>query len=201
MEWFKVLKSVVAGLVLVGFLGLCTGCESNLEKFRKEGVRLYNAEQYDASLTTLKSALQEDQSDAVANTYVGLIEYRQDHLQQAEYHLRLALNLDPSSEAAKTGLTSTLVKQGKPDEALDALERAALMAEKVDDPRIEKTYKRPYTKQVEERLFTGKINDRIRIAKSYETLLGDYDNAADVLQEGAGAVREVGRRSDEEPTF
>ena len=38
MEWFKVLKSVVAGLVLVGFLGLCTGCESSLEKFRKEGV-------------------------------------------------------------------------------------------------------------------------------------------------------------------
>ena len=177
MEWCKILKSTIAGLALVALLGLFTGCTTNLEKFRKEGVRLYNAQQYDQSLATLKQALHEDQFDAVSNAYAGLIEFRADHLQQAEYHFRLALDADPSSEEARSGLTATLVKQGKPDEALDALERSAKLAEQVDDPRwLKSNYKVPYTKQVEENLFLGKINDRIRIAKAYESL-GDYDNA------------------------
>lgn len=177
MEWYKMLKSTCATLVAVLLLGLLTGCATNLEKNRKEGLRLYNAQQYDQSLAAFKSALRDSQYDAVSNAYAGLIEYRADHLEQAEYHLRLALIADPSSEEAKAGLTSTLIKKGKPDDALDALERAARMAENVDDPRWEKSLKRPYTKQVDERLYTGKINDRIRIAKTYETLLGDYDNA------------------------
>ena len=36
--------------------------------------------------------------------------------------------------------------------------------------------KSAYTKGVEERLYLGKVNDRIRIARTYERL-GDYDNA------------------------
>jgi tetratricopeptide (TPR) repeat protein len=177
MEWCKILKSMVAGLAAVALLGSLTGCATKLEQFRKEGVRLYNEQEYDQSLAKLNDALREDQFDAVSNAYAGLIEYRADHLVQAEYHLRLALQADPSSEEAKAGLTATLIKQGKPDEALDALERAAKLAEGVEDPRrLKANIKVPYTKQVEERLFLGKYNDRIRIAKVYESL-GDYDNA------------------------
>jgi len=177
MEWCKLLKTTVAGAALAAMLGLLTGCETNLEKFRKEGVRLYNAQQYDDSLATLNKALQENNSDPVSNAYVGLIDLRSDHLQQAEYHFQLALDMDPSSEEAKAGLTATLVQQGKPDLALDALERAAKVSEGVEDPRGLKTnIKVPYTKEIDERLFLGKVKDRIRIAKAYETL-GDYDNA------------------------
>ncbi len=177
MEWYKLWKTTLAGMAVVALLGLLTGCESSLEKFRKEGVRLYNAQQYDQSLATLKQALQQDQFDAVSNAYAGMIEYRADHLARAEYHFQVALDADPSSEEAKSGLTATLVKQGKPDQALDSLERSAKMAEKVDDPRLLKSGKAPYTKEIEERLFVGKVNDRVRIARAYETLLGDYDNA------------------------
>jgi tetratricopeptide (TPR) repeat protein len=177
MEWCKLLKTTVAGAALAALLGLLTGCETNLEKFRKEGVRLYNAQQYDDSLATLNKALHEDQFDAVSNAYAGLIDLRSDRLQQAEYHFHVALDADPSSEEAKDGLTATLVKQGKPDLALDALERSAKVAEGVEDPRgLKSNIKVPYTKDVEERLFLGKVKDRIRIAKAYETL-GDYDNA------------------------
>jgi tetratricopeptide (TPR) repeat protein len=177
MEWCKVLKSMVAGLAAVALLGALTGCETKLEQFRKEGVKLYNANQYDQSLAKLHDALKEDQFDGVSNSYAGLVEYRADHLVQAEYHLRLALQADPSSEEAKSGLTAALIKQGKPDEALDALERAAKLAEGIDDPRSQKAnIKVPYTKEIEERLFLGKYNDRLRIAKVYEAL-GDYDNA------------------------
>jgi len=177
MEWYKLLKTIVFPVLLVALLAALTGCQTELEKNRKLGVQQYNDQQYDAALTSFKSALTHDRFDAVSNAYAGLIEYRADHLQQAEYYFRVALDSDPSSEEAKSGLTATLVKQGKPDLALDALERSAELAEKVDDPRWERGLKRPYTKQVEERLFLGKVNDRVRIAKTYETLLGDYDNA------------------------
>jgi len=177
MEWCKLLKTTVAGVALAALLGLLTGCQTNLEKFRKEGVRLYNAQQYDESLATLNQALHEDQFDAVSNAYAGLIDLRSERLQQAEYHFQVALDADPSSEEAKDGLTTTLIKQGKPDLALDALERSAKVAEGVEDPRgLKSNPKVPYTKQIDEKLFLGKVKDRIRIAKAYETL-GDYDNA------------------------
>jgi tetratricopeptide (TPR) repeat protein len=177
MEWCQSLKIVFAGVVAVGLSGLLTGCETTVERYRNEGVRLYKAQQYDESAAALKQALAANQSDAVSNAYTGLIELRADQLAQAEYHFRLALDIDPSSEEAKSGLASALIKQGKAGQALDALERAAKMAEGVQDPRGDKSnIKVPYTKQVEERLFLGQVKDRLRIAKIYESL-GDYDNA------------------------
>jgi tetratricopeptide (TPR) repeat protein len=176
MEWLRICRIGLQVAALVVITGL-SGCTSKLEVLRKQGVREYQAGQLDQAQATLKNALHEDQFDAVSNAYAGMIEYRQDNLAQAEYHFRVALQSDPSSEEAKSGLTATLIKQGKPDEALDALERAAKLAEKVPDPRWEKTdIKKPYTKQVEERLYLGKEKDRIRIAQTYETL-GDYENA------------------------
>ena len=171
-----VTRALCAG-ALVAALTLIPGCTTNLEKNRKEGIAQYKAEQYDQSLETLNKALSDDQFDAQANAYAGLIHYRAKNYVQAEYHFRVALQADPSSEESKAGLTATLIAKGQPDKALDALERAAELAEKVDDPRWQKTeIKRVYTKGVEERLFLGKVNDRIRIARAYERL-GDYDNA------------------------
>jgi tetratricopeptide (TPR) repeat protein len=163
-------------LLAFGGVLLLGGCARPVETFRKEGIRLYKAEQYEQAMTAFDKALADDQFDAASNAYSGVLHYRRGELEQAEYHCRVALNADPSNEMAKECLTETLIKKGKPDEALDALERAAKMAEKVDDPRWEQTLKRPYTKQVEERLFLGQVEDRMRIARAYQAL-GDYDNA------------------------
>jgi tetratricopeptide (TPR) repeat protein len=155
-----------------------TGCMGKLEKNRKLGIRQYNQGQHDAALASLNTALTEDEFDAGANTYAGLIHYRAGNLQQAVFHFKTALQADPSSERAKDGLTAAYIKQDKPDLALDALERATALAEKVDDPRREKSFtKKVYKKQVEENLYTHKVDDRLRIGRAYETL-GDYDNAA-----------------------
>jgi len=162
-------------------MAVCTcffgGCAGKLETARKQGIELYQQKQYDQALATLNRALSYDQFDAKSNTYAGLIQYRAGNYEQAIYHFKVALQSDPSSEEAKDGLTAALVKLGKPDLALDALERSAALAEKVEDPRWEKTnVKRPYTKQVQENLYTGKVDDRVRIGRAYEQL-GDYDNA------------------------
>ena len=180
MEGYGMMRQMnrLLAIVCVGVCGIAlTGCDTALEKYRKEGVKLYNEQKYDASMVALERALQEDRFDAVSNAYEGLIHEQKGELEQAEYHYRLAINADPSNEEAKAGLTSTLIKKGKPNAALDALERAAKMAEQVEDPRWEKSnIKRPDTKQVEERLYLGKVDDRVRIARAYQKL-GDYDNA------------------------
>ncbi len=171
---FNCVKAFLVAFVLLSFL---TGCETTLQKFRREGVQAYDAKQYDQSQAMLSKALHEDEFDAVSNTYAGLNYYQSGNYVQAAYHFNVALSADPSSEQAKAGLTATLIKEGKPDEALDALERAAKLAEKVNDPSWQKSnYKKPYTKQTEENLYKGKVDDRVRIARTYEKL-GDYDNA------------------------
>jgi tetratricopeptide (TPR) repeat protein len=168
---------LAAAAALALALTVLPGCETKLEHFRKQGISLYKAEKYDDSLAALNTALTYDQFDAKANAYAGLIQYRAGNYVQAAYHFNLALQADPSSEEAKDGLTATYIKQGKPDQALDALERAAKMAEKVQDPRWEKSnIKRKYIHDVEERMYLGKVDDRLRIGRTYEQL-GDYDNA------------------------
>ena len=194
MEWSRFVKvPLAAGIALA----LLSACASKLETYRKQGLALYKQEQLDQSLDAFNKALQEDQADPVSNAYVGLIDYRSGHLEQAEFHFRLALDLDPSSEEAKAGLTVTLIKLGKADKALDALERAAELAKQVQDPRWMKTnVKRPYTAQVEENLYTGKVNDCLRIARAYSSPdVGDYDNAFVWYEK---ALKEVGQ---EDPTI
>jgi tetratricopeptide (TPR) repeat protein len=177
MEWCKFLKTSVLAIAVVALLSSLTGCETTVERYRNEGVRLYNAQQYDQSRAALDQALQRDQSDPVSNAYAGLIELRNDQLKQAQYHFEMTLIRDPSSEEAKAGLASALIKAGKAGQGIDALERAAKLAEETPDPRGDKSnIKVPYTKQVEERLVLGQVKDRLRIAKVYESI-GDYDNA------------------------
>ena len=173
---FRVAKM---SLLLAGFvsLSLLTGCESGVEKNRKAGIALYEKGEYEKSLNTLNKALSYDQFDAQSNAYAGLIQYREGNYEQASYHCRVALQSDPSSEEAKDGLTAALIKLDKPDVALDYLERASAMADKVKDPRMaESASKIPLQLQTEERLYKGKGGDRVRIARAYEKV-GDYDNA------------------------
>src|ERR1035437_7087217 len=94
----------LASLLLALFL--FASCASNVEKYRNQGVKLYQQEQYDQSLQTLNKALSYDQFDAKSNTYAGLIHYREGHYEQAAYHFKVALQSDPSSEEAKDSLTS-----------------------------------------------------------------------------------------------
>lgn len=171
---------------VIKFLAVCAlaaiplalaSCTSPLQKNRELGIKLYNENQFDQSLATLNRALSYDQFDAQSNTYAGLIEYRAGKYEQAAYHFKVALQSDPSSEKAKDGLTETLIKMGKPDLALDALERSASLAERVNDPRWKRSnVKRHYDSQVQENLYADKVDDRLRIARAYEKL-GDYDNA------------------------
>jgi tetratricopeptide (TPR) repeat protein len=182
MEWCQSLKTTVTGVLAAALLSLLTGCETTVEHYRNEGVRLYQAQQYDQSRTALNQALQADKADSVSNTYAGLIALRTGQLAVAENHFRIAMDMDPSNVEAKDGLANTLIKAGKADQALDALERAAKMADDVADPRRDKSnIKVPSTKQVEERLFLGRYDDRVRIARIYESL-GDFDNALKFYQ-------------------
>ncbi len=170
----KFLLSCALLFVLVAMLG---GCTSELQKNRELGVSLYQKEHYDQSLAALTTALKCDEFDAVSNTYAGLIHYRAGNYQQACYHFKTALQADPSSEQAKAGLTAALIRLDKPDLALDYLERASALAEKVKDPRWKKSFaNRRYQDQTDEGLFTGRAGDRLRIGRTYEKL-GDYDNA------------------------
>ena len=76
----------------------------------------------------------------------------------------------------KDALTETLLREGKEDAALDFLERDAALTAKVIDPRPSKNSKFPYNKQVEERMYLHKTDDRLRVAQTYEKI-GDLENA------------------------
>ena len=108
MEWSRFLTLPLAACMT---LVLLTGCASKLETYRKQGLAQYKQEQLEQSRESFNKALQEDQADPVSNSYVGLLDYRANHLEQAEYHFRVALALDPSSEEAKAGLAVTLINR------------------------------------------------------------------------------------------
>jgi tetratricopeptide (TPR) repeat protein len=194
MEWYRFLKPTLTACTAVALL---SGCATKLETYRKQGLALYERDQLEESREIFNKALAEDQAAPVSNAYVGLIDYRAGRLEQAEFHFRLALDLDPSSEEAKSGLAVTLIKMGKPDQALDALERAAELARQVPDPSWRRTeVKRPYTYQIEENLFKGKTRDCLRIARAYSSPdIGDYDNAFVWYEK---ALKEAGQ---EDPTI
>ncbi len=175
-------KTALLSGFLLASLACLPACTSDLERYRKDGVSLYNQKKYDESLVSLNTALALDQSDSQSNTYAGLIHYRAGEYEQAAYHLKLALQLDPSSDEAKDGLVATYVKLNEPDMALDALERAAKLADHTEDPRLERLdWKHVYKKNIQERLYLGRADDRLRIGHAYETL-GDYDNAQTYYQ-------------------
>lgn len=170
------MRMIALALTVAGFWAL-TACTAPVEKYRHEGVRLYQQQQYDAALEAFTKSLADDASDPVSNAYAGLIHYRAGHLTQAAYHAKIALDMDPSNPEAREVLLASLIKQDKSDEAINNLERLSALADKTRDPRwLKGDAKRRYQMETEERLFLGRAHSRYQVASTYERL-GDLDNA------------------------
>jgi tetratricopeptide (TPR) repeat protein len=164
-------------MLLAAAVCLLAGCEAPESKLRSEGLSLYGQEQYEPALDKFNGALKYDQFEPRANYYAGSIQAKLGHYEQAEYHLKLAWQADPSLGDVKDALTEVLLREGKEDAALDFLERDAALTAKVLDPRPEiVSSKRPSDKTVQERMFKGKGGDRLRVATTYEKI-GDMENA------------------------
>jgi len=168
-------KTLCLAVVLSGLF--LTGCLSPQIKLQNEGVELYTAKNYPQALEKFQAALKYNQFDASNDNYAGSSHLELGQFEQAEYHLRTAWQVDPGIPEVKTALTETLLRQGKPNLALDFLERDAEYTNKVQDPRDQKRIdKRRYVWDTEERMYLGKAGDRLRIAQTYEKL-GNFDNA------------------------
>ncbi len=176
METISVTSKLMLAVVAMVFVSTLTGCANPAAKLRGEGLALYSGNAYEPALEKFNAALKYDEFEPRANYYAGAIHEKLGHYEQAEYHLKLAWQADPGFGNVKDALTETLLLEGKEDGALDFLERDAALTAKVADPRPEKNGKRPYTKQVEERMFLNKGGDRLRVAKTYEKI-GDMENA------------------------
>ena len=156
---------------------LLPGCDSPQAKLRQKGIEEYNAGQYQMAFDTFNKGLDYNQMKATDNYYAGASAMKLGNLKRAEYHFYLAWQADPSMADVKDALTECLLREGKEDQALDFLERDAALTAKVKDPRpLKQINNRPYTHQVDERMFLTKGGDRLRVADTYERM-GDLDNA------------------------
>jgi tetratricopeptide (TPR) repeat protein len=177
MERTSTITRLTLAILAAAILCLVTGCESPEAKLRSEGLSLYAQNQYEPALDKFNAALKYNQFDARSNYYAGAIQTKLGHYEQAEYHLKLAWQADPSLPDVKDALTEVLLREGKEDAALDFLERDAALTAKAVDPRPEMVAaKRPVDKSVQERMFKGKGGDRLRVATTYEKI-GDMENA------------------------
>lgn len=168
-QWLGVLGVVVL---------LAGGCQSPALRLSKEGLAQYKSSDYPTAYETFSKALTYDQFNAENNYYAGMSAFQMGRYDTAGYHLRLAWQKDPSLGDVKEALTEILIREGKPDEALNFLDRDAELTAKTKDPRLAKTVnKRPYKLQTEEGMYLRQADDRCRVAKVYEKL-GDLDNAA-----------------------
>ncbi len=143
----------VAGPVLllaaIGMLFLA-GCESPAMRLRNEGLRLYHQGHYQAAVRKFDDALNYNQSEPHGNYYAGAADYMLGRYEQAIYHYKLALQTNPNYGQAKSALAQAYIKEGKPNEAMNTLERIAAL--------------------------TGRVGDRLRVARFYARL-GDLDDA------------------------
>ena len=171
-------KQWLAAGVLGAVVLLAGGCQSPAIRLTKEGVVQYKAGEYPNAYETFSKALTYDQFNAESNYYAGMSAFQMGRYDTAGYHLRLAWQKDPSLGDVKDALTEILIREGKPDEALNFLDRDAELTAKTKDPRLAKTInKRPYKLQTEEGMYLRKADDRCRVGQVYEKL-GDLDNAA-----------------------
>lgn len=172
------MRRVTALLPVLALSFSLAGCQTAQQKLTKQGIGQYNAGDFAGAQATFDQILQKDQFNAQANYYAGMSAFRQDKLETAAYHFKLAWQADPSMGEVKDALTETLIRQGKKDEALDFLDRDAALTAKIRDPRPMKiVQKRRYLWQTEENMYLHKADDRARVAQIYEKL-NDFDNAA-----------------------
>lgn len=172
----NVKNCLVAGLLGVAVLA-SAGCQSPQLKLRDQGIVQYKSGDYTTSYDTFSKALGYNQFNAENNYYAGMSAYQLGRYETASYHLKLAWQANPSLGDVKEALTEVLIRLGRPDDALDYLDRDAEFTAKTKDPRWLKTIsKRPYVWQTEEGMYLRKAEDRCRVGRVYERL-GDMDNA------------------------
>jgi tetratricopeptide (TPR) repeat protein len=166
------LTALACGLTLT-----LAGCQSPQARLQQQGLAEYQSGAYGQALATFNQALDQKPFDAQNNYYAGNAALKLGKLETAAYHYKLAWQADPGLADVKDALTTTYLRMGKPDQALDFLERDAELTAKVKDPRnLKKINNRRYTAQTEEAMFLNRARDRARIAETYEKL-GDLDNA------------------------
>lgn len=178
--------------ILTATLASLGGCKTANQEYREQGEALLTqaraaeaanneadaSANYTAALAAFDKSLADDAQDPKSNAYKAAIHYRAGEYEIACYHAHVALQFDPSNDLARTVMIRARVKQGKPNLAIDALERRSALADKVDDPRPAiSNIKKPDRKEVELKLFYSPVSNRYEIGKFYESL-GDLDNAA-----------------------
>ncbi len=137
-------------VALVLGAGVLAGCESPSMKLRNEGLRLYHQHKYAAALEKFNQSLKYNESQPRGNYYAGASDYMLGRYEQSQYHYKMAWRVDPNYGHVKSALAEALIKSGKPNEAMNFLERDAAL--------------------------TQRPAGRLRVARFYEKL-GDLDDA------------------------
>ncbi|MHB8416645.1 MAG: response regulator [Myxococcales bacterium] len=91
-------------------------------KLVEAGRKAYDAHEYAVAEASLQKAVALDPDQAVAQAYLGLVEYEQGKLSEAVAPLEKARTLDPKNERAKLLLGAAYQELGKPDLARERYE-------------------------------------------------------------------------------
>ncbi|MGC8625096.1 MAG: tetratricopeptide repeat protein [Phycisphaerae bacterium] len=129
---------------------LLAGCESSAMRLRNQGLSLYHQGKYQPALQKFNDALKYNPSDPRANYYAGASDYMLARYQEAAFHYKIAWTVDPNFGHVKSALAEALIRAGRPNEAMNFLERDAEL--------------------------TGRVNGRLRVARFYKRI-GDLDDA------------------------
>ena len=137
-------------LVLATSAMVLAGCESSAMKLRNQGLSLYHQGDYQSALAKFNDALKYNPADPRANYYAGASDYMLARYQEAAFHYKTAWTVDPNYGHVKSALAEALIRAGRPNEAMNFLERDAEL--------------------------TGRVNGRLRVARFYKRI-GDLDDA------------------------
>ncbi len=137
-------------MVLAASAMLLAGCESPAMKLRNQGLTLYHQGNYQSALKKFNDALKYNPADPRANYYAGASDYMLARYQEAAFHYKTAWTVDPNYGHVKSALAEALIRAGRPNEAMNFLERDAEL--------------------------TGRVNGRLRVARFYKRI-GDLDDA------------------------
>ncbi len=144
-------RGFLIAFLLLGMASLLlAGCESSAMRLRNQGLSLYHQGKYQSALQKFNAALQSNPSDPRANYYAGASDYMLARYQEAAFHYKTAWTVDPNFGHVKSALAEALIRAGRPNEAMNFLERDAEL--------------------------TGRVNGRLRVARFYKRI-GDLDDA------------------------